>query len=67
MIQKKCNGYATIDGKKNPDCAKTFDVYPCHIDRKTLCDSCQKLKRNEYQRGYLRAARAKKKENASQY
>ena len=64
MPTKKCKGYNTPDGEKNPDCEKTFWVEPNHFKTRPRCNSCQRLKNNVYHKNYLRKRRAEQKEES---
>lgn len=61
MPVKKCEGYKTPEGKKNPNCEKRFYVENNNYKRKVRCESCQRLKNNEYHRNYLKKWRDRKK------
>lgn len=56
---KKCAGFKTREGKKNPDCDPTFWVENNNFEKKKLCKSCQRLKNNVYHCEYTRKWRKK--------
>lgn len=62
MHKKECLRHKLPDGKKNPNCSKYFWVGSNNFLKKDYCDSCQKLRNNEYHKTYNCQWRKKKYE-----